>query len=206
MTLLFALYMAGLVASAMTGALAAGRRSMDWVGVLMLASVTALGGGSMRDVLLGHYPLSWVAEPWLLGLTSGAALVTVLVARYLHRLRITFLVLDAIGLVVTTLIGCDVAIQMDQPVSIVVLAGMITGCVGGVLRDVLCNQIPLLFSSELYASVSVLVGILYVSGLELGLPHDVVTLTGLTAGLALRLLAVRYGWGMPKFVYTKDWF
>lgn len=206
MTLLFVLYMAGLTASAMTGALAAGRRSMDWVGVLMLAAVTALGGGSMRDVLLGHYPLSWVAEPWLLGVTSGAALLTVFVARYLHRLKYTFLVLDAVGLVVTTIIGCDVALQMGQPFAIVVLAGMITGCVGGVLRDVLCNQIPLLFSSELYASVAVVVGLIYAGGRELGFGLEAVTITALIAGLALRLLAVRYGWGMPKFVYNKDWF
>ena len=206
MTLLFALDMAGLTAAAMSGALAAGRRSMDWVGVLMLAAVTALGGGSMRDVLLGHYPLSWVAEPWLLGVTSGAALLTLLVARYLHHLKYTFLTLDAVGLVVTTLIGCDVAREMGQPVSIVVLSGMITGCVGGVLRDVLCNQVPLLFSSELYASVSVLVGVIYVGGLGLGIGYEVVTLTAVTAGLTLRLLAVRYGWGTPKFIYTKDWF
>lgn len=206
MTFLFALYMAGLVAAAMSGALAAGRRSMDWVGVLMLASVTALGGGSMRDVLLGHYPLSWVAAPWLLGVTSGAALFTVLVARFLHRLKYTFLTLDAVGLVVTTLIGCDVAREMGQPVSIVILSGMITGCVGGVLRDVLCNQIPLLFSSELYASVSVLVGVIYVCGLELGIGPEVVTVAAVSSGLLLRLLAVRYGWGMPKFIYTKDWF
>ncbi len=206
MTFLFALYMAGLVAAAMSGALAAGRRSMDWVGVLMLAAVTALGGGSMRDVLLGHYPLSWVAAPWLLGVTSGAALLTVLVARFLHRLKYTFLTLDAVGLVVTTLIGCDVAREMGQPVSIVILSGMITGCVGGVLRDVLCNQVPLLFSSELYASVSVLVGVIYVGGIGLGIGSEVVTVAAVSAGLLLRLLAVRYGWGMPKFVYTKDWF
>ena len=206
MTLLFALYMAGLAASAMSGALAAGRRSMDWVGVLMLAAVTALGGGTLRDVFLGHYPLSWVAEPWLLGVTSGAALLTVMVARYLHYLKYTFLLLDAIGLVVTTLIGCDVAMQMGQPLSIVVLSGMITGCVGGVVRDVLCNQVPLLFSSELYASVSVMVGAIYVGGREMGIAHDVVTLAAVAAGLALRLLSVRYGWGMPKFVYNKDWF
>ncbi len=206
MTLLFALYMAGLSASAMSGALAAGRRSMDWVGVLMLAAVTALGGGTMRDVFLGHYPLSWVADPWLLGVTSGAALVTVMVARYLHYLKYTFLVLDAIGLVVTTLIGCDVAMQMGQPIAIIVLSGMITGCVGGVVRDVLCNQVPLLFSSELYASVSVMVGAIYVGGLGLGVDHDVVSRVAVGAGLTRRLLAVRHGWGMPKFVYNKDWF
>jgi uncharacterized membrane protein YeiH len=82
-------------AQAMTAALAAGRRSMDWVGVCLLGCVTALGGGSLRDVLLGHYPLLWVANPSYLALTAGAALFTIMIARVVHRLHLAFLVLDA---------------------------------------------------------------------------------------------------------------
>jgi uncharacterized membrane protein YeiH len=81
---------------------------------------------------------------------------------------------------------------------------MITGCIGGVLRDVLCNDVPLLFRSELYANVSVVAGALYVGGLRAGLPHDPVMVIAMAVGLALRLLAIRYGWNMPKFVYTRD--
>ena len=167
--LLHALYIVAIVVEAMTAALAAGRRSMDWVGVCLLGSVTALGGGSMRDILLGHYPLSWVAHPYYLLVTAGAALFTIAIARVVHRLRNVFLALDAIGLALFTVIGCNVALDLDLPFLIVIMSGMITGCVGGVLRDVLCNDVPLLFRSELYASVSVVAGALYVGGLRAGL-------------------------------------
>lgn len=81
---------------------------------------------------------------------------------------------------------------------------MITGCVGGVLRDVLCNEIPLLFSSELYATVSIVIGAVYFSGLSLGLPHDAVTVVAFFAGFPLRILAILYKWQMPKFIFDKD--
>src|SRR5690606_5868436 len=128
--------------------------------------VTALGGGTMRDTLLGHYPLVWVADPNLLLIASGAALVTIALARLMDHLRWPFLILDALGLVVFTVIGCNVALEMGQSPVIVVVAGMITGIAGGLLRDVLCNDIPLVFSGELYATVSIVTGIIYYFGLQ----------------------------------------
>jgi uncharacterized membrane protein YeiH len=199
--LLFPLAMLALVAEAMTAALAAGRRKMDWLGVAMLGCVTGLGGGSVRDMLLGHYPLWWVDNPYLLLLTGGAALLTIALARVVHRFHALFLVLDAIGLVIFTITGCDVALAMDQPVLIVVVAGMITGCVGGVLRDILCNEVPLLFRSELYASVSIVTGLVTIGGLKLGFSPDLVTLVGFAIGLTFRLLAIRLKLEMPKFVF-----
>jgi uncharacterized membrane protein YeiH len=166
--------------------------------------VTALGGGSMRDILLGHYPLSWVAHPYYLLVTAGAALFTIAIARVVHRLRNVFLVLDAIGLALFTVTGCNVPLDLDLPFLIVLMSGMLTGCVGGVLRVVLCNDVPLLFRSELYASVSAVAGTLYVGGLRAGLAHDRVMIVAMAAGLALRLFAIRYGWNMPRFVYTRD--
>jgi uncharacterized membrane protein YeiH len=191
------------VAQAMTAALAAGRRKMDWLGVALLGSITALGGGSARDVLFGHYPLSWVKEPYLLALTGCAALATIALSRVLHRFTLLFLLLDAIGLVVFTILGCDVALAIGEPLTIAVVAGMITGCVGGVFRDVLCNDVPLLFRGELYASVSVVTGALYVGGTHLGLNHALVTLIAAVIGLTFRLLAIRYKWEMPKFIYDR---
>ncbi len=196
---------AAVVAAAMTGALAAGRRQMDWVGVLIIAAVTALGGSTMRDVLLGHYPLYWVERPWILGVTSAGAILAMVGAQFMHHLRRTFILLDAIGLVVVTIVGCDVARQLGHPIAVAVLAGMLSGCAGGVLRDVLCNQIPLLFSSELYASVSVLTGLLYVGGLEAGIDPALAASVAILVGLTARLLAVRYKWGMPRFTYDQDW-
>jgi uncharacterized membrane protein YeiH len=199
----FLLFVA-LAAQAMTAALAAGRRSMDWAGVCMLGAITALGGGTIRDVLLGHYPLVWVAQPSYLAITAIAAFVTILISRAVHRLNVAFLVLDAIGLVVFTMAGCDVARQMDASLPIVIVSGMITGCAGGVLRDILCNDVPLLFRSELYASVSVVTGLFYATAFGLTLNAEVLTALTFVLGLTFRLLAIRFKWEMPKFVFDSE--
>ena len=198
------LSLVALAAQAMTAALAAGRRSMDWAGVCMLGCITALGGGTIRDVLLGHYPLVWIEHPSYLAITTVAALLTIPVARMVHRLNSAFLVLDAIGLVVFTMAGCDVAWQMNASLPIVIVAGMITGCAGGVLRDILCNDVPLLFRSELYASVSVVTGLFYATAFGLKLNDELWTALTFVLGISFRLLAIRYKWEMPKFVFGED--
>lgn len=203
-TIFHLLYIVAITAEAMTAALMAGRRKMDWVGVCLLGAVTALGGGSARDLLLGNQPLIWVAHPSYLLLTAAAALATVAIARFMHRLRRMFLLLDAIGLVVFTIIGCNVAIGLEMSVVVVIVAGMITGCVGGVMRDVLCNEIPLLFRSELYASVSIITGGLYVAALHLDIAHNIAMFGTMAIGLSMRLLALRFNWHMPKFIYSGD--
>jgi uncharacterized membrane protein YeiH len=201
---LYWLSLVALAAQAMTAALAAGRRSMDWAGVCMLGCITALGGGTIRDVLLGHYPLVWIERPSYLAITAIAALLTIPIARAVHRLTAAFLVLDAIGLVVFTMAGCDVAWQANASLPIVIVAGMITGCAGGVLRDILCNDVPLLFRSELYASVSVVTGLFYATAFGLKLNDEIWTALTFVLGITLRLLAIRYKWEMPKFVFGED--
>lgn len=202
--LLQIIFIVAIAAEAMTAALAAGRRRMDWFGVCVLACVTALGGGTLRDTLLGHYPLVWVKEPWLLILCCAAALVTIVLARFMDRLRWPFLLLDALGLVVFTIIGCDIALEMGQPPIIVIVAGMMTGIGGGVLRDLLCNDVPLVFSGELYATVSIVTGVIYYLGLSWGGAHEFVTVLAMVVGFALRSFAILFNWGMPKFIYDKD--
>ena len=198
------IFVIAIAAEAMTAALAAGRRKMDWFGVCVLAAVTALGGGTMRDTLLGHYPLSWVKDPTLLLICCAFALLTIALARFMEQLRWPFLLLDALGLVVFTIIGCNVALEMGQSPVIVIVSGMITGIVGGIMRDLLCNDIPLVFSSQLYATVSIVTGALYYFGLQLNMVHDVVTIATIIIGFTLRVLAIRFNWGMPKFIYHKD--
>ncbi len=202
--LLHILFLVAIVAEAMTAAVSAGRRNMDWVGVCFLGCITALGGGSARDIVLGNYPLTWVQNPSYLLITAGAAFTTILTARVMHHLRKLFLFLDAVGLVVFTVVGCNVAMEMGLPLVVVAASGLITGCVGGVLRDILCNDIPLLFQSELYATVSVVTAAIYVGGLTTGFGHDLIMGVAMIVGLALRLLALRFGWSMPKFIYARD--
>jgi uncharacterized membrane protein YeiH len=143
-----------------------------------------------------------VERPSYLALTVVAAFATILMARLVHRLAIAFLVLDAVGLVVFTIAGCDVAWQTNVSLPIVIVAGMITGCAGGVLRDILCNDVPLLFRTELYASVAVLTGLIYATGFVLALNGELWTLMTFAIGLSFRLLAIRYKWNMPKFVFV----
>lgn len=199
--LLQIIYLIAISAEAMTGALSAGRRRMDLFGVVIIACVTALGGGSLRDIVLGHYPLGWVRHPEYLGYTVGAAIAATFLAKKLHYLRSTFLWLDALGLIAFTLIGCAVAREAGHQPAIVVIAGMLTGAFGGVLRDVLCNEIPLVFQRELYAVISLLTGVAYLLLLRMGVAENLSVLLCLGGGFALRLLAIRYEWEMPKFVY-----
>src|SRR6478736_4807320 len=202
-SVLHLLSLVAVAAQGMTAALAAGRRSMDWLGVCFLGCITALGGGTLRDLFLGHYPLVWVANPVYLALPGVSALLTIVFARLVHRLSLAFIVLDAIGLVVFTMAGCDVAWQMDASLPIVIVSGMVTGCAGGVLRDVLCNDVPLLFRSELYATVSVATGLFYATAFGLNLNAELWTILTFVSAVSFRLLAVRYKWEMPKFVFTE---
>lgn len=201
--LLIAFYIA-ITAEAMTAALAAGRRNMDWFGVCLIACVTALGGGTIRDILLDHHPLVWVENPYVLLLVCGAALLTIPLARLVDRLKWPFLLLDALGLVVFTVIGCNIGIEAGVHPIVVIVAGMVTGTAGGILRDVLCNDIPLIFQGELYATVSMITGIIYFAGLSAGLPIDMMIIGSIAIGFTLRVLALALRWEMPKFVYDRD--
>lgn len=198
------LFYIAITAEAMTAALAAGRRKMDWFGVCLLACVTALGGGTMRDTFLDHYPLYWVGNPFVLLLVCGAALFTIIIARVMDRLRWAFLALDALGLVVFTIVGCNVAMEINAHPLIVIVSGMVTGIVGGILRDVLCNDVPLVFRSELYATVSIVTGAIYYFGAMTDINRDILIIIAVAVGFPLRMVALWRKWEMPKFVYDKD--
>lgn len=199
------IYLVAITAEAMSGALAAGRRRMDIFGVAVVAFVTALGGGTVRDLILGHFPIGWTQHPTYIYLVIGAGLLTVLVAPYLHHLKRTFLVLDALGLVAFSLIGCDVALQVDYPVAVVIMAGMITGIFGGILRDVLCAQVPVVFQREIYAMVSLAVCVLFLGLRALGVDPTWNTVISLVTGLSLRLAAIYFSWSLPTFAYDRRW-
>ena len=199
--LLSIIYLVAITAEAMTGALSAGRRHMDLFGVIIIASVTALGGGTLRDVVLGHYPVGWVKNPEFILITVVAALLTVLLAPFMHHFKRTFLVLDALGLVAFSLIGCAIARDMQLSPFICMISGMMTGVFGGVLRDVLCKEIPLVFQKELYAVVSLVTAGAYWLLLDNNVAHNLSIVVCLLGGFSLRMIAIYKGWQIPKFIY-----
>lgn len=197
--LLHTIYLIAICAEAISGALMGIRKDMDIFGICLIGTVAALGGGTVRDILIGHYPLGWVAHPEYLGFTICAAIVAAVAARALHHFKSAFLVVDALGLVAFTIIGCDIARSFDNfHPAIVVMLGMVTGVFGGLLRDVLCNEIPLVLRREIYASVSLLTGSLYVLILHWRIDGRIATLSSLLLGFSVRLLAIRFHWELPR--------
>lgn len=197
--LLSVLYVIGITAEAMTGALSAGRRKMDWFGVMLVASATAIGGGTVRDILLGHYPLGWVKNPEFLAITCIAGVLTTGLAKWVIKLKGLFIRLDALGLIVFSIIGTKVAMAMGHHALICMVSALVTGVFGGLLRDLICRQTPLVLHQELYASVALLASGLYLSLLEFGVNDVTATLTTLITGYLFRMAAVRFKWRLPSF-------
>ncbi len=203
--LLTILYIIGISTEGMSGALAAGRHRMDLFGVIFIALVTAIGGGSIRDMLLGHYPLTWVKSPEYVILVCFCALIATRIPRVVSRLESLFLTLDAIGLVVFSILGAQIAIEQDYGFIIAIVGAVITGVSGGILRDVLCMRIPLVFQKEIYAGIAIISGGLYYAlMLWFGFNALFCTLATLFIGVGARLLAIKYRWCLPVFFYEES--
>ncbi len=192
----------GICVEAITGAIAAGRKKMDFFGVMLIASITALGGGTVRDVLFNTHPLTWVAHPQYLLYTSATALLTIFIAHSLVRVMKLFLVLDALGLSAFVIIGTQKLLNHGMSPSVAIFGGMITGICGGMLRDILCNDIPLVLRKELYAVIALAGAVLFIILGYFDVPKNISVVVTLVAIFTVRLLAIFFHIEMPKFDYA----
>ncbi len=198
--LIYLLQMVAVAAIACSGALEAGRKNMDLVGVTIVAIAAALGGGTLRDLLLDRNPVFWIADPMYLLVCAITALLTWGYASFRPPPMKTLLIVDAAGLGLFTVIGTRIAEDAGQTVVISCIMGVMTGTAGGVVRDILCGEIPMLFRrSPLYATASALGTVAYFGVKGLGAPVPFSSLMGILTIVALRGAAIFFGWSLPVF-------
>ena len=195
------LFMMGIGVEAISGAIAAGRKKMDFFGVMLIACITALGGGTVRDVLFNTYPLTWVTHPDYLLYTSICALLTIVIAHSLARVMKLFLILDALGLSVFVILGTQKVLEHGMSPSVAIISGMVTGICGGMLRDILCNDIPLVLRKELYAVIALAGALLYILLAKAHVPNDINVLITFVTIFTTRLIAIFFHIEMPIFDY-----
>jgi uncharacterized membrane protein YeiH len=191
--------LAGVAVFAASGVLAARDRDLDLLGVIVVAAITAVGGGTLRDLLLDRHPIFWVTDVWYLIVIIASAMLTVAYVRVRPPPRATLLVADAFGLALFALSGAQLAEAAQCPPLIVVLMGTMTGVTGGVLRDVITVRVPLILQREIYATAAIAGVAAYLALDAIGMPRALAFGAGMTVVVAMRLLAIRWGLHLPVF-------
>lgn len=189
----------GTAVFAVTGALAAGKKKMDIFGVVVLGCVTALGGGTMRDVILGSHPVFWIFDTLYLAVAILAALGTLVLVKMWRFPKRLLMYADAVGLAVFTVIGFQKGFQATQTYTIAIVMGVITGVVGGIIRDILAGEIPLILRREVYASASLCGAVLIAILSHLKLADSITVSAAILTILAIRLAALHWNLSLPHF-------
>jgi uncharacterized membrane protein YeiH len=189
---------AGTVAFAISGSFSAMQKRLDVFGVMIMGFVTAIGGGTIRDVLIGDTPVSWMRDYQLLLIILATVVVTIFFKKYIKTLKTTLFLFDALGLGLFTIIGTQKGMSAGLNPGICVALGTITGCFGGVIRDILLNDIPLIFRKEIYATACIIGGTLYVLLIN-HMDADMVKIIAVIVVCAIRIVAVKYKLSLPKF-------
>lgn len=189
---------AGTVAFAISGTFSAMQKRLDVFGVMIIGFVTAIGGGTIRDVLIGNTPVAWMRDYQLLLLILGTVIATIFFKKYIKTFKTTLFLFDALGLGLFTIIGIQEGIDSGLNPGVCVALGTITGCFGGVLRDILLNNIPLIFQKEIYATACIIGGTIYMLLIN-HVDKDVVEISAVVIVCAIRIIAVKYKLSLPKF-------
>jgi uncharacterized membrane protein YeiH len=198
--MLYLVSMLGVAVFAASGALAAGRKSFDWLGVVVIALVTAVGGGTLRDLLLDRHPIFWVQDPSHVTIILLAAALTLAYVHFRKPPLAALAVADALGLALFSISGAQVAEAKGLPALTVIVMGAVTGSAGGVLRDVLTGEVPLLFrQTELYATAAIAGVGVYLAAEAVGLGTEPASYLGMGVVAGLRFAAIRWKLRLPVF-------
>ncbi|AIG30618.1 trimeric intracellular cation channel family protein [Flavobacterium psychrophilum] len=190
----------GTMAFAMSGALTAMNKKMDPFGVFIIAFVTALGGGTLRDVMIGNTPVGWMKDLKGVYAIIVAFLLAFLFRNRFDKLRTSLFLFDTIGLGVFTLIGIQKGINIHLHPVICVAVGTMTACFGGVIRDILCNEIPVIFRKEIYATICIIGGIFFFVLKKLNFEDDLIYIMTSLIIVIIRLMAVKFKWSLKPIV------
>ncbi|MFT5636178.1 MAG: putative membrane protein YeiH [Cognaticolwellia sp.] len=199
LALLYWLDLFGVIVFAFSGALMAGRYQLDPFGVVVLSAVTAIGGGTIRDVIL-QTPVFWVENPVYLYVILATAVLTIIFIRCPKRIpKRLLLVSDAFGLALFAVLGTEKALSLGAAVPVAIVMGTMSGVAGGMIRDVLCNVIPMILRKEIYATAAILGGTLYTLLLYFHLPQHIAIIGSILGALSLRLAAIYWRVTLPAF-------
>ena len=201
--LITAIDILGTFSFAISGAFAAMEKKLDPLGVLVISFVTAIGGGTIRDMLLGDFPVAWLTNNTMAWVIAASIVIAIFFGSTLKKFDRLLFLFDAAGLGLFTMIGIQKSIQHGLSTGICITLGTITACFGGVLRDVLLNSVPLIFQKEIYASACIVGGLLFFVMHQLDLPDNANYVAGILAVFITRLLAVRFNWSLPLFYVKK---
>jgi uncharacterized membrane protein YeiH len=196
--MIYAIGLLGVAVFAVTGVLEAGRKQIDMFGVVVIALVAALGGGTLRDLLLDR-PVFWVADETYIVAAMGAGVLTFAAARLRRLPANLFLIPDAIGLALFTVLGTQIALDLQVNWFVATLMGVITGVFGGIVRDVLCNEVPLVFSGELYATAAWSGALLLTLLLHLGVAAPAAGFAAMGMIFLARLAGIYWHITLPRF-------
>ncbi len=196
--LVYIVTMSAVAVSAITGVLEAGRKRIDLFGVVLVALTSALGGGTMRDLLLERQ-VFWVGDQIYLVAAVAAGVATFVLVRLARLPANLFLVPDALGLALFTIVGTQVGMTYGAPWFVASFLGVVTGVFGGVLRDILCNEVPLVFTGELYATASWVGAIVFIALLHAGIAGSVAGPLAMAAIFLTRIAAIHWHMTLPSF-------
>ncbi|MBQ4822430.1 trimeric intracellular cation channel family protein [Aquimarina sp. MMG016] len=189
----------GTVAFAISGALMAMHRKLDLFGIFIIAFVTAIGGGTLRDVLIGNTPVSWMQNTLTIYLIGSVTIIAIIFRNKLGYLSKSLFLFDTIGLGIFTIIGVETGIQSGLEPIVSIALGAMTGCFGGVIRDTLCNEIPVIFKKEIYATASITGGVCFMTLYIYQIDQNVIYILTTLLIIAIRLLVVKYKVSLPLF-------